>query len=116
MVDVYFLDPQVQGPNETVDEFASRVKAMIADAAGLKNVEWNGYLKYFKPNVSYLRERQCRFAEDLRTKLEFRAKNPGVSVSGPPSPGSLRKRLPPPNPSPVSVSPSEDKSEQSSLP
>lgn len=34
--DVYFLEPQHRLPNESVDDFAARVQAMIARRAGLK--------------------------------------------------------------------------------
>ena len=43
---ITFLEPQKIKPGETSDQFALRVKTMIAKAAGLKNVDWNGYLKF----------------------------------------------------------------------
>lgn len=45
--DVYFLEPQKKGENETSTEFAERVQAMIAQKAGLKIAKWDGYLKYY---------------------------------------------------------------------
>ena len=46
VADVYWLEPQTKLPNETPIDFANRVKKMIADKAGLINVDWNGYLKF----------------------------------------------------------------------
>lgn len=45
--DVYFLEPQVQKPQETATEFASRVQRLIAKQAQLHPVPWDGYLKYY---------------------------------------------------------------------
>ena len=66
--DVYYLEPQVQLPGETSIEFAARVKAMIAERAGLKNVEFDGYLKHFKPSQRYVEEKQKLFAQNLIKK------------------------------------------------
>ena len=38
---------------------------MIAKQAGLKNVEFDGYLKHFKPSQRYVEERQKLFANSL---------------------------------------------------
>jgi hypothetical protein len=40
-------------------------QAMIADQAKLKNVEFDGYLKHFKPSQRYVEERQKLFAQSL---------------------------------------------------
>jgi glycerol-3-phosphate O-acyltransferase 3/4 len=48
--DVYYMEPQTIREGETGVQFASRVKAMIAKAGKLKNVEWDGYMKYWKPS------------------------------------------------------------------
>ena len=63
--DVYYLEPQQQQRGESAIQFAARVKAMIADRAGLKNVDFDGYLKHFKPSQRYVEERQKLFAQSL---------------------------------------------------
>lgn len=45
--DVYFLEPQSQQPGESAEEFASRVREIIANQARLRPVPWDGYLKYY---------------------------------------------------------------------
>lgn len=45
--DVYFLEPMEQAEGESASEFATRVKKMIAHKAGLKNVDWDGYMVRF---------------------------------------------------------------------
>ncbi|KAK9790569.1 hypothetical protein WJX73_010646 [Symbiochloris irregularis] len=45
--DVYFLEPQTQGPEERSDQFADRVQRLIAKRANLKIAPWDGYLKYY---------------------------------------------------------------------
>ena len=93
VADVWYLDPQVIQPGETSVQFAARVKAMIAKKAGLVNVDWDGYLKYFKPNDKLVQDCKRHFADELRAKLQFRVDNPGVLCSGPPSPPQFRRRL-----------------------
>ena len=46
--DVWYLKPQTIRPNETPEDFAQRVKEAIADKAGLRSVNWDGYMKYWK--------------------------------------------------------------------
>jgi hypothetical protein len=58
---VYYLEPQYQQPNESPIDFAARVKAMIAERACLKNVDFDGYLKHFKPSQRYVEESSCCF-------------------------------------------------------
>lgn len=45
--DVYFLEPQSQQAGESAEEFASRVREIIANQARLRPVPWDGYLKYY---------------------------------------------------------------------
>ena len=45
--DVYFLEPQVKGEDESSQQFAERVQRMIASRAKLKIAPWDGYLKYY---------------------------------------------------------------------
>jgi glycerol-3-phosphate O-acyltransferase 3/4 len=60
--DVWYLPPQRQRDNETVLEFTNRVKKQIADRAGLINVEWDGYLKHFRPSPRFAETRRKLFA------------------------------------------------------
>ena len=48
--DVWFLEPQERGVDETPAEFASRIKATIAERANCKSVDFDGYLKHYKPS------------------------------------------------------------------
>jgi hypothetical protein len=48
--DVWFLEPQTQRAGESAVEFSNRVKDMIAKKAGLRSVEWDGYLKFWSLN------------------------------------------------------------------
>lgn len=65
--DVWYLKPQVRRPGESATQFAARVKKSIADKAGLKNVNWDGYMKYWKPSARYLHARQEMYADKLRS-------------------------------------------------
>lgn len=65
VADVWFLPPQKRKIQETVDQFSARVKKMIADAAGLKNVKWNGYLKHYKPSSRVIQAKKRLFKERL---------------------------------------------------
>jgi len=47
VADVWFLDPQTQRPGENAGEFATRVQRMVAARAGIKSVDWDGYMKYW---------------------------------------------------------------------
>jgi hypothetical protein len=49
--------------------FATRVKAMIAKAAGLNQVPWDGYLKYYNPRPEYLQSRKLTYAKMLRQRF-----------------------------------------------
>eukprot|EP00455_Lapot_gusevi_P026456 TRINITY_DN2790_c0_g1_i5.p1 TRINITY_DN2790_c0_g1~~TRINITY_DN2790_c0_g1_i5.p1 ORF type:complete len:427 (+),score=161.31 TRINITY_DN2790_c0_g1_i5:32-1282(+) len=70
--DVWYLEPQRIQPGENAIQFSSRVKKMIADRAGLKNVEFDGYLKHFKPSQRYVEERQKLFVQSLRQRFPRR--------------------------------------------
>ncbi|GAM20281.1 hypothetical protein SAMD00019534_034560, partial [Acytostelium subglobosum LB1] len=60
--DVWYLEPQTKHPDESSTQFANRIKAMIAKKAGLINVPWDGYLKYFKPSSRFAEHKQRIFA------------------------------------------------------
>ena len=38
---------------------------MIADVAGMKSVEWDGYMKYWAPSKRFIQARQAAFAANL---------------------------------------------------
>lgn len=65
VADVWFMAPQKRKIDETVDQFSARVKKMIADAAGLKDVNWNGYLKHYKPSERVIQAKKRLFKERL---------------------------------------------------
>jgi hypothetical protein len=45
---------------------------MIAKKAGLNNVDWDGYLKHFKPHPRLIDEQRKNFAADLIRLMNFR--------------------------------------------
>ncbi|WIA38686.1 hypothetical protein OEZ86_001991 [Tetradesmus obliquus] len=70
--DVYFLEPQSRREDESVDEFAARVQAMIAKQAKLRVVPWDGYLKYYnlgEKHPGLIEKRRKVFADQLKTFL-----------------------------------------------
>ena len=46
-------------------QFAARVQQAIADQAGLKNTQYDGYMKYWTPSLRYKRARQLAFAHSV---------------------------------------------------
>jgi len=69
VADIWFLPPQKRKHDETVDQFAARVKKLIADTSGLKDVQWNGYLKHYKPSERVIREKKRLFKKRLERKF-----------------------------------------------
>ena len=67
VAEVHYLEPQTIRKGESDIEFSSRVKKMIADAAGLKNVQWNGYLKHYKPSERVINAQKKLMADRLET-------------------------------------------------
>eukprot|EP01116_Phalansterium_solitarium_P015721 TRINITY_DN349_c3_g1_i2.p1 TRINITY_DN349_c3_g1~~TRINITY_DN349_c3_g1_i2.p1 ORF type:complete len:587 (+),score=180.21 TRINITY_DN349_c3_g1_i2:105-1865(+) len=65
VANVWYLPPQTIRPGESGAAFSARVKAMIAEKAGLINVEWDGYYKYFRPSERFVDERRRLFAATL---------------------------------------------------
>ena len=67
VAEVTFLEPQSIQINqgETAIQFAGRCKKMIANAAGLKNVDWNGYLKHYKPSERVIDAQKKVMAENM---------------------------------------------------
>ena len=72
VVDIWFLDPQTIKPNETDSEFASRVQRMIAARAGIKAVDWDGYMKYWKPSEKFLHDRKKLVGDSICATLGIR--------------------------------------------
>lgn len=82
-VDVYWMDPVHRAPGESAADFASRVKEMISERAGLKSVLWNGYFK----STPVLRDRELlresfrlvynehRQVEDEKMKYIYRVRS-----------------------------------------
>jgi len=69
VVDVWFLDPVVAAPGESGVAFAARVQRMIAARAGLKAVDWDGYMKYWRPSEKFISKRQKSLATELVQSL-----------------------------------------------
>lgn len=67
--DVWYLEPQTIQPGEDAITFSNRVKKMIAQRAGLKDVSWDGYLKHFKATPRYIQQQQKIFAQKLLQKI-----------------------------------------------
>jgi glycerol-3-phosphate O-acyltransferase 3/4 len=67
--DVWYLEPQVRQAGESASDFAARVKRRITETAGLVDVDYDGYMKYFVPSDKYVREKQRLFAEALTSRL-----------------------------------------------
>eukprot|EP01094_Clydonella_sp_ATCC50884_P022078 TRINITY_DN4998_c0_g1_i1.p1 TRINITY_DN4998_c0_g1~~TRINITY_DN4998_c0_g1_i1.p1 ORF type:complete len:492 (-),score=166.29 TRINITY_DN4998_c0_g1_i1:272-1747(-) len=68
--DVYYLKPQEIRPGEQPQDFALRVKEMIAKKAKLRSVPWDGYLKRLKPSTRFMRYRQKLFAAKMLRRIE----------------------------------------------
>ncbi|KAF2078162.1 hypothetical protein CYY_000546 [Polysphondylium violaceum] len=68
--DVWYLEPTTIREGETPTQFANRVKAMIARKAGIINVPWDGYLKYFRPSSRFSEHKQKIFASRFKRKIE----------------------------------------------
>lgn len=67
--DVYYLEPQRIQPGETAIAFSNRVKKLIADRAGLRNVTYDGYLKHFEVKHSLVEKQQKMYADVIIKRL-----------------------------------------------
>mmetsp|Transcript_11383 Transcript_11383/g.42734 ORF Transcript_11383/g.42734 Transcript_11383/m.42734 type:complete len:479 (-) Transcript_11383:1659-3095(-) len=72
VANVWFLEPQKRKPGESAIDFSNRVKKMIAERAGLINLHWDGYLKYYTPSQRLLDQRQKQWAERLEKTWAIR--------------------------------------------
>lgn len=85
-VTVTFIKPMRKNPEETAVQFSERVKEKISNAAGLKNLSWDGYLKNYRPS----REKQDKmrletrqeYLKELSKKLNKSAKISSEEISG----------------------------------
>jgi hypothetical protein len=66
IVDVYWIPPQRRQKTESVVDLTNRVKALISDAAGLKNLSWDGYLKNYRPTS----EKQAKMRSTTRHEYQ----------------------------------------------
>lgn len=64
-VNVYWIPPMKKETGESSVQFSDRVKAVISETAGLKNLSWDGYLKNYRPT----REKQDKMR--LETRQEY---------------------------------------------
>lgn len=67
--DVWYLEPQRIQPGENGIAFSNRVKKLIADKAGLRNVSYDGYLKHFEVKQSLVQKQQKMYADVLSKRL-----------------------------------------------
>lgn len=102
VVDVWFMDPQRQAPGEDPVQFAGRVQVraiiavmfanpvlmcvhvsdcvqrLIARRAGLEAVDWDGYMKYWKPSDRFIQSRQEAIGKELL--VEFGLSEPSTDA------------------------------------
>lgn len=64
--DVWYLPPMHRGDNETVVDFANRVKSVIAKKAGLVELVWDGQLKRMQAKLEWKEKQQENFAKCLQ--------------------------------------------------
>jgi len=72
--DVYYLEPQRIQPGESSIAFSNRVKKLIADKAGLRNVSYDGYLKHFEVKQSLVQKQQKMYADVILKRLSAQEK------------------------------------------
>jgi glycerol-3-phosphate O-acyltransferase 3/4 len=64
--DIWYLPPMHRRDNETVVDFANRVKSSIAKQADLVEVVWDGQLKRMKPKKEWKENQQEKFTRKLK--------------------------------------------------
>ena len=77
---VYWLQPTKIGEQETAIQFAERVKRDISQAASLKNMNWDGYLKNFAETSTIQKMRiktQDRYVDYLKKVVRRRLDQEG---------------------------------------
>lgn len=92
--DVYYLEPQYRGDDETPVEFAKRVQDMIARQANLISRDWDGYMKYWQPSARFKRAQQLAFARDILPDLvpQLTPKAGPVAAAGVAQASRMRRR------------------------
>jgi glycerol-3-phosphate O-acyltransferase 3/4 len=133
IADVYFLEPTVRRDGggclvflkpgdfdsltrlgaESAEAFAQRVRNLIAERAGIKPVDWDGYLKHFMPSPRLLAQSRAVYADGFKRLLEeivlaqrtlamsasddgdffFGGTSPSVSVDGTSAPDAQGSRF-----------------------
>ncbi|KAH9260479.1 hypothetical protein BASA81_001649 [Batrachochytrium salamandrivorans] len=68
--DVYFLEPTMRRDGESGEDFANRVRDLIADKAKIRAVDWDGYLKHFQPNERLINKRKELYAKQFQKLLK----------------------------------------------
>lgn len=95
VADVYFLEPQTRRPNESAQDFATRVQRVIADAAGLRIAPWDGYLKYYnlaEKHPDLIEKQRARYSESLHTFLDRTPRAVSSSGDDEPAPAKATKK------------------------
>ncbi|KAK3882289.1 hypothetical protein Pcinc_013319 [Petrolisthes cinctipes] len=64
--DIWYLPPMTRRPEESATEFADRVKAKIAMAGGMLDLDWDGYLVNHPFKKEKLMQQQWEFARHLQ--------------------------------------------------
>lgn len=64
--DVWYLPPEKIREDESGLDFANRIKSAIAKRGGLLEVQWDGMLKYTKPNTSLLEKNQLNYSKTIK--------------------------------------------------
>lgn len=65
------------------------MQKLIAKRAGLEAVEWDGYMKYWKPSEKFIQTRQAAIAKHLLTEFGITKPDPPVDSDG----SGLRRRI-----------------------
>jgi len=83
VVDVWWLPPVRRMAGETSIEMAERVKEMISETAGLKNLSWDGYMKNFIKSHDQEKLKKCRqaeYASKVKSKLPFKRESSSLDA------------------------------------
>jgi glycerol-3-phosphate O-acyltransferase 3/4 len=82
--DVWYMDPMTRAEGESAIDFAKRVQYAIARRAGIKAVDWDGYMKYWSPSDRFIRGRKQLCAEYLLAECLPKADSPDATATSPP--------------------------------
>lgn len=75
VVDIYYMPPVSQLPNETSIEFANRVKADIARQGGLVDLQWDGSLKRSQPKNHMKEKQQETYSRSIKNEKYWTSKS-----------------------------------------